>query len=805
MKDQNKTKAQLIKEIENLKKQQRSFAKKDNYLQNLDNPDAKDQIFKMITDNVSDLIAILDLKGKRLYSSRSFEQILGDPETLRGTDSFREIHPDDRPKIKNIFKETVKTGVGQRAEYRFLLEDGSIRYLESQGNVIKNPKGKVENVIVVSRDITERENFQRALHDSELRLKAILKAIPDVIYRLDPAGKITFMSKAIERYGYKSEDLLGREILDIVHPDDRKKAFYRVNERRTGNRRTRLLEIRLLTASGKQIYFEDRSESVPMDPVFLLEAEGLYSTDQPRENAFMGTQGIARDITERKKTEGEISMLAQALKCISECVFVTDLEENIIFVNDAFLQTYGYERHELINQPISIVKSRENLDENLDDIPPSSLATGWQGEVINRRKDGSEFPAQLSSSVINDPSGYPIALIGVATDITERKRLERQLHQSQKLEAIGKLAGGISHDFNNLLTVIQGYSELLLSKININDPIAGQIRQISEAANRAEALTRQLLAFSRKQIMKPRVIDLNHLINDMQDMLQRLIGADIKFVISLHSDLGKIKADPSQIEQVIMNLVVNARDAMQTGGSLGIKTENKYIDVMFKQNYPEAIIGNYIQLTISDTGFGMDKETQARIFEPFFTTKEKGEGTGLGLATVYGIIKQSGGYIYVHSELTKGTEFHLLFPRVDEPLDFEEQQKVPDTRLSGTETILVVEDQDEVRKLIVETLISYGYHVLEAPHGGSALLTCERFKGRIDLIISDIVMPQMNGQELVERLLPLQPHMKILFISGYSENIFPEKSALDPGTLFVQKPFTPMELLGKVRQVIDTD
>lgn len=805
MKDHNKTKAQLIKELEELRKQQKSSAASDNYLLNINNPDDKDQIFQMITEYVSDLIAIIDLDGKRLYNSRSYEQILGDPEKLKGTDSFRDIHPDDKEKIKKIFKKTVRTGVGQRAEYRFLLEDGSVRYLESQGNVIKNSEGKVENIIVVSRDITEREHFQRALYDSEERLKAILKSIPDVIYRLDPAGKITFMSQAIERYGYDAEDLLGKKIIDIVHPDDKEKASFRINERRTGSRRTRLLEIRLLTAHGKQVYFEDRSETVPMDPVFLLEAEGIYSSDHPLAGSFMGTQGIARDITERKKTEGDFLMLAQALKCISECVSVTDLDDNIIFVNDAFVEVYGYERHELLNQPISVVRSDDHHSEMFNEIHPASLAGGWQGEVINRRKDGSEFPVQLSSSVINDPSGYPIALIGVATDISERKRLETQLHQSQKLEAIGKLAGGIAHDFNNLLTVIQGYSELLLSKINVNDPMAGQIHQISEAANRAESLTRQLLAFSRKQIMQPRVIDLNRLINDMQDMLRRLIGADIEFIVSLHSDLGKIKADPGQIEQVIMNLAVNARDAMQTGGNLKIETENKYIDEMFKQNYPEAVVGNYIQLKISDTGFGMDKDTQAHIFEPFFTTKEKGEGTGLGLATVYGIIKQSGGYIYVYSELTKGTDFCLLFPRVDEPLDSEEQHKISDTNLSGNETILVVEDQDEVRKLIMETLTLYGYNVLEAPHGGSALLTCEQFNGKIDLIISDIVMPQMNGQELVERLLPLQPQMKVLFISGYAENIFPEKSALDPGTLFVQKPFTPMELLGKVRQIIDSD
>jgi two-component system cell cycle sensor histidine kinase/response regulator CckA len=288
-------------------------------------------------------------------------------------------------------------------------------------------------------------------------------------------------------------------------------------------------------------------------------------------------------------------------------------------------------------------------------------------------------------------------------------------------------------------------------------------------------------------------------------MLERLIGADIIFVINMSSELGMIKADPGQIEQVIMNLAVNARDAMQNGGVLTIETLNMKIDHRFKDDYPEAIVGNYIELKICDSGFGMDKETQTHIFEPFFTTKEKGAGTGLGLATVYGIIKQSGGYIYVHSELTKGTTFSLYFPRVDEPLDSEEKEKIADTSLYGDETILVVEDQNEVRQLIIDALKIYGYKVLEAPHGGSALLTCEKHQGKIDLIISDIVMPQMNGQELVERLIPLQPQMKVLFISGYSENVFSDRSPLDPGMSYVQKPFTPMELLGKIRHVLDSD
>jgi PAS domain S-box-containing protein len=800
----NKSKKELLDQISELEKQieKVSGQKKSQVENNFTN--GKDQILQMITDNVSDLIAILDLKGRRVYNSKSYKNILGEPEALKGTDSFREIHPDDRDKIKHIFEETVKTGIGQRAEFRMISENGDVRLIESQGNVIRGMEGEIKNVIVVSRDITDREKIERALHDSEVRLDSILKSIPDVIYRLDPKGRITFISNAVLRYGYTPESLLGKNILDLVHPDDKKKAVYRVNERRTGERRTKSFEIRLLTSEGREVLFEDRSEPVSMQPVFLLEAEGIYATDQPRSKTFLGTQGIARDITERKKTEDEMTILAQALRCISESVCVTDLDNTIIFVNDAFLATYGYDREELLGKPISIVRGQENSDNQYDEILPASMKGGWKGEIINRKKDGTEFPIHLSTAVIYEQSGFPIALIGVATDITDRKHLETQLQQSQKLEAIGKLAGGVAHDFNNLLTVIQGYSELLLAKINANDPIAEQIKQINHAASRAESLTRQLLAFSRKQIMQPRIIDVNKLVHDMRDMLQRLIGADIEININLGRQLGKIKADRGQIEQVIMNLAVNARDAMKKGGKLIIESKNTIIDEVFVRNYPEAVSGPYVCLSLKDTGLGMDEETQAHIFEPFFTTKDKGEGTGLGLATVYGIIKQSGGYIYVESELSKGSTFNLYFPRVDGPLDSDVKATVADNKLTGNETILVVEDQDEVRQLILESLNFYGYHVLESPHGGSALLTCEQNPGKIDLIISDLVMPQMNGQELVKRLKSLQPQMKVMFISGYSEEMFSERHTLDPDILFLQKPFTPLEMLRKVREVLDS-
>jgi PAS domain S-box-containing protein len=511
------------------------------------------------------------------------------------------------------------------------------------------------------------------------------------------------------------------------------------------------------------------------------------------------------DISEQQRYEKEINMLAHAIMSISECVSVTDMQNKILFVNDAFEETYGYTREELIGEQIDIIRSPNNPPDTMETILPATLESGWQGEILNKSKSGREFPVFLSTSVINDESNNPVALIGVAKDMTERKLLENQLRQSQKMEAIGSLAGGVAHDFNNLLTVIRGYNELLISKLSKNDPLVVSVKQIDKAAERAESLTRQLLAFSRRQILKPSVIDLNELFNEMEKMLRRIIGEDINFLTVLDPQLGKIKADRGQIEQVIMNIVVNARDAMIEGGKLTVETQNVYLDDKYVQNHPPVETGEYVLLAISDSGLGMDRETQAHIFEPFFTTKETGKGTGLGLATVYGIVKQSGGFVWVYSELNKGTTFKIYLPMVDEEVDDHETIDLSHPKLKGDETILIVEDEEDVRALIHETLHLYGYEVLEAPHGDSALILCEKFSDKISLIITDVVMPKMSGRELVDIVVSKHPGMKVLYMSGYTDNAIVHKGLLEAGTQFIQKPFTPLALLRKVREVLESE
>jgi len=398
----------------------------------------------------------------------------------------------------------------------------------------------------------------------------------------------------------------------------------------------------------------------------------------------------------------------------------------------------------------------------------------------------------------------PVKLRGLLINITERKNLEDQLRQSQRVDAVGKLAGGIAHDFNNLVTIICGYGQLLWNRLGQNDPARKDLEQITKAAERAASLTQQLLAFSRRQVLLPKVLDLNTILLNMEEMLRRLIGEDIDLVSVQDPSLGRVKADPGQMEQVIMNLVVNARDAMPKGGKLTIETGNTEIKSS-RAGDVALVPGRYVMLAVSDTGCGMDGETQAHIFEPFFTTKGPGKGTGLGLSTVYGIVKQSGGYIFVYSEVNRGSTFKVYLPRIEGEVEVTEPPQIPIALCSGTETVLLVEDEPGVRVLVRETLHLYGYKVLEARHGYEALLLEQEYLNPIHLLITDVVMPQMSGREVADRLSSSRGDIKVLYISGYTEAAVIHHGVLDPGTAFLQKPFTPDDLVRKVREVLDTD
>ncbi len=487
----------------------------------------------------------------------------------------------------------------------------------------------------------------------------------------------------------------------------------------------------------------------------------------------------------------------------NEAIFIAQ-DEVIKFPNPQAEKITGYSAEELSNKPFINFVHSEDRDGVIDRykrwLAEEDLPSTYSFRIINRA--GEEVWVQLNTVLITW-EGKP-ATLNLARDITQEKTLESQLQQSQKMEAIGTLAGGVAHDFNNLLTVIIGNAELISMDIGKNTLLAGEIEGIKKAVNSAASLTRQLLAFSRKQILQPQVLNLNTLTANLEKMLIRLIGEDVELGTSLQPDLNKVKADPGQMEQVIMNLTVNARDAMPRGGKLTIETANVDLDENYLRNHDMKYQpGPYVMLAVSDTGSGMNKETQARIFEPFFTTKEMGKGTGLGLSTVYGIIKQSNGYIWVYSEPGVGTTFKIYLPKVKEDAKPEEKKRIPVHEPGGSEIVLIVEDDDRLRKFARKALQRYGYTVLEAENGEEALQVGEAHEEPIHLLLTDVVMPKMTGRETAERLQPLRPEMKVLYMSGYTGNTIADDGVLAPELNYLEKPFTPESIARKVREVLD--
>jgi signal transduction histidine kinase len=441
----------------------------------------------------------------------------------------------------------------------------------------------------------------------------------------------------------------------------------------------------------------------------------------------------------------------------------------------------------------------QELDRLTEDYSRTGTLNGV--EVQWKCKDGHVIVVRLSGRPVSGMEQPAEELEIIAEDITDRRQLEEQFRQAQKMEAVGRLAGGVAHDFNNLLMVINGYTEVLLEELTSSSAMHQKVQSIQQAADRAATLTRQLLAFSRKQLLELKVVDVNSVIGDMERLLRPLIGENIGLVTRLSPDAGRTRADAGQLEQVIMNLVVNAKDAMPDGGKITIQSS----EVTVRPNFREHRFiqpGRYVVLSVSDTGHGMDKETQSRIFEPFFTTKEKGKGTGLGLSTVYGIVKQSGGYVFPQSEPGTGTTFYIYLPRVEESPEEMTPAKSQENEKGGCETVLLVEDEESVRELVRETLVSRGYKVLEAENGENGLRLAEAHGVGIDILITDVVMPGMGGRELAKKLLQIRPNLGVLFLSGYTEDTILHQGALGPGTAFLQKPFTLQNLARKVREVL---
>ncbi|MGZ6970168.1 MAG: ATP-binding protein [Thermoanaerobaculia bacterium] len=512
-----------------------------------------------------------------------------------------------------------------------------------------------------------------------------------------------------------------------------------------------------------------------------------------------------KDVAGHKRVEEEVRHSEQRIRALIEnaidAIYVLNPDGTVLEVNRAAEMLQGRPRAEIIGSPLMEAVSpeeREKVGKAFQETLSHGSIHGL--ETLAFRADGKSVPIEISASVVQVGDRHLVNAI--VRDVSARHQTEEQLRQSQRMEAIGQLAGGVAHDFNNLLTVIIGYTELLALRADIQAAARGEIGEIRNAAERAAVLTRQLLTFSRKQVLEPVVFSINELIVNLEKMLGRLIGEHLNLVTRLDPFLGNVCADRGQLELVIMNLAVNARDAMPNGGRLTIETANADLDGSYAQGHVTVQPGPYVMVAVSDTGTGMDAETQARIFEPFFTTKEKGKGTGLGLSTVYGIVKQSEGNIWVYSEPGKGTTFKVYLPRVDESLLRPASKTLPAATVDGHETILVVEDDAAIRALTRQILEKYGYRVLDAPNGSEAERLVTGHPEKIDLLLTDLVMPDMAGTELATRLLAKRPGLRVVLMSGYTDHAIDRNGLLESGRAFLQKPFTPAMLLRKIRDVL---
>ena len=516
----------------------------------------------------------------------------------------------------------------------------------------------------------------------------------------------------------------------------------------------------------------------------------------------------AKSRRERRRAEEALRESEKRLQAILDnspaIIFLKDTEGRYLYVNPQFGKLTSLAPKQILGKTDDEIFPPEQAAAfRANDLKVLQAGVALEFEEVARHQD-ELHTSIVSKFPLRNTEGKVYAICGIVTDITERKSLEAQLRQSQKMEAAGQLAGGIAHDFNNLLTVINGYSELMLLSLPVEHPHCATFEQIRQAGEKASRLTRQLLAFSRQQVLQPKVLDLNAVVANIDTMLQRVIGEDIDLLTILSPGLASVKADPGQIEQILMNLVVNARDAMPAGGRLTIETADVVLDTDYARTHVAVNPGRYVMLAVSDNGCGMDAETQARIFEPFFTTKEPGKGTGLGLSTVYGIVKQSGGQIGVYSEPGRGTTFRIYLPRIEQPAEAVEPGKAREQLPCGSETILLVEDEAGVRTLAKTILQTQGYTVLDAAQGKDAFLLSGQHEGLIHLMVTDMVMPEMSGPEVAERLKPLRPNMKVLFMSGFTDKAIVHNGELDPGMAFLQKPFTPQTLTCKVREVLDS-
>ena len=631
---------------------------------------------------------------------------------------------------------------------------------------------------------------QLAARDRLFRL--ITENAADMIAVVDTKGRRIYNSLSYQKIlGYSPAELQKSSAFEQIHPEDRARVVAAAEEARG-------------TGEGKTLQYRIRHK------------DGTWRVLESTSSVIRGGDGapemlviVNRDVTVRKQAEAALQLSEMSFRSVVEGapygIFRATVGGRLVRVNSSLGQMLGYRNQaELLDATLGECVFRSPADFHRLAELLNRVDEFKDVEMEWKRKDDSPITVRCSGRRVKGAEENSTYFEVFVEDITERRLLERQLRMAAKMEAVGRLSGGIAHDFNNLLGVVIGYSQMLKRKMDHQSPLHEYVEEIEKAGQRATSLTRQLLAFSRQQILSPTVLDLNELVADMAKMLPRLIGEDISVGTELDPAIGKVKADQGQVEQVVMNLAVNARDAMPSGGRLTVKTANIGLDEIYARHHPGAKPGKYVMLSVTDSGIGMTSETLMHIFEPFFTTKEVGKGTGLGLATVYGVVKQSGGYIWVDSEPGNGSCFQIFLPRVDEAVTRLVEEATPSSTFRGDETILVAEDAEPLRKLARSILEGHGFQVLTASSGEEAMQVASNFQGKIHLLLTDIVMPGMNGRVLGENLLGKHPGMKVLYMSGYTDSFIAGHGVLEEGTHLLHKPFTEEILIAKVSEVLNS-
>jgi PAS domain S-box-containing protein len=736
--------------------------------------------FETMIESCPVAVLRLDPKGRVRSWNPAAAEIFGWEKDEVLEKPFPGIAPEARETF-DMLRKNVRQGRRYAAVDLHLVNKAQVPlFVKTAVMPLKDTQGRVNEIVLMALDVTQSKRTEESLRATEKRHHQLIENLDDVVFTLGSDGRFAYVNSAISVYGYTPKDLLNNSFRDFIHPDDMtaaEVAFARSLRGISGP-----YELRALDRWGREHYLRIKTR--------LLETK----------KKTVSITGVMIDVTELKRAEHQLRAI---YRWLPSPVFVWQERGgtiSLVEANVAAREITGGAVHDWIGTALG------------------GLPAGWQSFepplkrcLIEKTKISEKIEHRL---VADEPKRHlnmtysfvpPDMVLLHMEDVTERKQMEEQLLVAQKMEAVGRLAGGVAHDFNNLLTVINAYTGLVIEKLRESDPIRVDLSEVLNAGQRAAKLTGQLLAFSRRQVLRPEVLDINKTLRDIEDMLRRLIGEDIELSLQLAKRLGHVEVDRGGIEQIVMNLAVNARDAMPKGGRLVIMTANEKLDSQrIVQDMPALSPGRYVHLSVCDTGCGMDEETRARVFEPFFTTKQKDKGTGLGMSTVYGIVKQSNGHIVVHSEPKRGTTFDIFFPRVDAPAH--ETQKIPRALIEDGkgETLLVVEDEPAVRDLTQRILTGAGYEVLTAANGGEALLVCEEREGKIDLLLTDVVMPKMSGKQLADRLCHLNPTMKVLYMSGYTDDAIEHHGLTEEKVPLISKPFDATALTYKVREVLET-